>query len=360
MAPYAGPGDSGGYTGSVTTDAYRVAIHEGDTGVANTYDTAAYSDTSANTDAEDADAGTEDASQIRAQIEQTRSEMSETIDAIQEKLNPDNLKEQAQDMVREATVGRAQEAVSNMGETAKGFGSNMLETIKENPLPSALAAIGIAWLFSKNANKPIERRDDYGYRYRPDYLGYETGYNASYRGNSGSGYRGGYNEQNGGGIGDKVSNVAQNAGDKVGKVAGAAGDTVGQAASTVKDTVGQVAQNAGDKVGEIGEQAQYKAGQAGDWFQRTLHENPLVIGALGVVAGAAIGLLLPETEQEHRIMGQARDNLMDKAQGVAQETVDKVQRVANQAGDAVQQAAQNEGLTQDGRHQQQATGQQGM
>src|SRR5215210_1533617 len=81
------------------------------------------------------DEATQETQEIRAQIEQTRSEMSETIDAIQEKLSPDNLKEQAQEMVREATVGRAQEMVSNVSDTAKGFGSNMLDTIKENPLP---------------------------------------------------------------------------------------------------------------------------------------------------------------------------------------------------------------------------------
>jgi hypothetical protein len=48
----------------------------------------------------------------RAEIERTRSDMSETVDAIQERLSPENLKEQAKDRVREATVSRAQEAGS--------------------------------------------------------------------------------------------------------------------------------------------------------------------------------------------------------------------------------------------------------
>lgn len=44
--------------------------------------------------------------QIRAEIQQTRAEMSETIDAIQEKLSPQRVMEQARETVRDATVGR--------------------------------------------------------------------------------------------------------------------------------------------------------------------------------------------------------------------------------------------------------------
>lgn len=52
---------------------------------------------------------------IQAQIEETRAEMSETIDAIQEKLSPDQLKEQAKESVRQATIGRASQAVDTAG-----------------------------------------------------------------------------------------------------------------------------------------------------------------------------------------------------------------------------------------------------
>ena len=38
----------------------------------------------------------------RTEIERTRADMSETVDAIQERLSPENLKEQAKDRVRDA------------------------------------------------------------------------------------------------------------------------------------------------------------------------------------------------------------------------------------------------------------------
>src|SRR5215212_3410617 len=114
--------------------------------------------------------------EIRARIEETRAEMSGTIDAIQEKLSPDRLKEHAKEMVREATVGRAEDIVSNAGQTAKGFSYDMLETIKQNPLPAALAAVGLGWLFMKNSNNSSQDRSRY-YQYRTDqYRTDQSGY----------------------------------------------------------------------------------------------------------------------------------------------------------------------------------------
>jgi len=93
----------------------------------------------------------------RGQIEQTRAEMSETIDALQDKLSPEHLKEQAKESVRAATVGKATEALStarrkgaeaaiNMSSTAKGAGSAAGQRVKENPFPLAGAGITLLGL----------------------------------------------------------------------------------------------------------------------------------------------------------------------------------------------------------------------
>src|SRR5918995_2806216 len=63
----------------------------------------------------------------RAEVEQTRAEMGETIDSIQEKLEPRKLKEQA------TTV-------------ARGTASEILEAIRNNPTPVALGALALAGL----------------------------------------------------------------------------------------------------------------------------------------------------------------------------------------------------------------------
>jgi hypothetical protein len=63
----------------------------------------------------------------RAEVEQTRAEMGETIDALQEKLEPGNLKQQA------ITVARAR-------------ASELLEAIRNNPTPVALGGLALAGL----------------------------------------------------------------------------------------------------------------------------------------------------------------------------------------------------------------------
>ena len=63
----------------------------------------------------------------RAEVEQTRAEMGETIDSIQEKLEPRNLKQQA------TTV-------------ARGTASELLEAIRNNPTPVALGGLALVGL----------------------------------------------------------------------------------------------------------------------------------------------------------------------------------------------------------------------
>ena len=63
----------------------------------------------------------------RAEVEQTRAEMGEAIDAIQEKLQPRNLKQQA------STV-------------ARGTASELLEAIRNNPVPVAIAGVALLGL----------------------------------------------------------------------------------------------------------------------------------------------------------------------------------------------------------------------
>jgi len=432
-----------------------------------------------------ADAGAEvtpETEEIRAEIEETRSQLSATIDAIQEKLNPETIVEQvketvkdsaanavdqAKESVREATVGRVEHMVSNATDTARETGSGVVDMVRSNPIPAALIGLGLGWLFmnrnnqSGNGNRYDGRSRiemDRDYRFTPPGYQQRGGYAGSYGGSS-SGYAGSgddqrvygsasYNYQgstsgsqgssSGGGImdtirqnpipaaaaavsigwlltrggnnqqpsydnreqyryedqwrgdadrgvveqaGQKLSNVASaagdtvgnvastagdvasSAGDKVGQVASAAGDTVGNVASAAGDTVGNVASAAGDLVGQAGakvgqvvnragetagdvtEAVQYGAQSAQTQFQRMFTGNPLAVGAVALALGAAVGLALPQTEQEHRLLGPARDNLVEKAQEVAQQTMDKVQQVTEQVQETAQQTAQEQGLT---------------
>lgn len=58
----------------------------------------------------------ETTAQLRDDIEETRAEMSQTIDAIQDKLNPEKIKAQLIENVKDSTVGRAKEFAHFAGE----------------------------------------------------------------------------------------------------------------------------------------------------------------------------------------------------------------------------------------------------
>jgi ElaB/YqjD/DUF883 family membrane-anchored ribosome-binding protein len=238
----------------------------------------------------------------RTEIERTRADMGETVDAIQQRLSPENLKEQAKDRVKATTVGKAQ-----------GVGSTIVESVRANPLPAALTGIGLGWLFMS-----ARRQSSAQLRYRDTTYDYPLAY-------------------------EERTTSTPSAGQALER----ARDRVEVTATQAQDKAGQVASQAQDQVSRLGDQAQYQTRRAGDEFQRVLRENPLTVGALAVGVGAAIGLAVPQTSREHEVMGEARDTLVEKAQEKAEEAQEKVQRVAEEAQSAAKDEAENQGLAND-------------
>ena len=83
---------------------------------------------------------------IRAEIERTRDRLGETVEALGAQLNPSHLKQRMKDGVREATIGRVQHMASNTRERLSETGRGLAQTIRDNPVPAAIAATGISWL----------------------------------------------------------------------------------------------------------------------------------------------------------------------------------------------------------------------
>ena len=274
------------------------------------------------------EAGSDEVEVTRVEIERTRADMSETVDAIQQRLSPETLKEQAKDRVREATVGRVEEA-----------GSGITETIRENPLPAALTGIGLGWLLVSARRNQTQQRPRLRRRPYNDY-DYPPAYEAPYD------YPPRYDDERESGGPSAGRQTLERTRDRVGETAVQARDRVEQSAEQVRDKTGELANRTQNQASRLANRARYQARRAGGGMQRMLRENPLTTGALAVGLGAAVGLAIPETRKEHEVMGEARDNLVEKAQGKAQEAQEKVQRVAEEARSAAEEEAGNQGLTQ--------------
>jgi hypothetical protein len=332
---------------------------------------------------------------IAADIEQTREEMSETIDAIQERLDPERLSQQATEVteqareaakdvtkyaieeaktavneltsqakasVREATIGRVEHMAMYTRDTAESVRGDLWTTIKQNPVPAALAAIGIGWLWSnrsggsqrssyaRSGNYRGETHSDWSYQSSgagsPYYGSYGTegGYASSgtIGGYGSSGTHGRQFDQQGGQGQQMAGQIVGQAQERVGQVQERAGQVADQAGHVV-DQAGQVVGQAGQVVGQVPYQMRERAGQVqqqAQGFWQMMESNPVAVGALGAVLGGVAGLLIPETEKEHQLMGETRDRVIGSVQEMAGETVAKAQRVAEEAGRSAMEAGQ--------------------
>ena len=308
---------------------------------------------------EDATDSSQEATEIRSDIEKTRSNLSATIDALQDKLDPSRIAEQVKDQIREkateafdtakhavkeATIGKAEhimssvsEAVSDMtgraGTAMSDSGSSIVQYIRDNPVPIALVGIGLGML-------AMRKRQAAPSTYPASYVA------AGYPSNSSP--EPSLADRARGVVGD-LSDRAQNAASTVSESARAAADratsAVTSAASTVQDAAGQALDATRRQYHDVRGQAKQGVQVANDTFQNTLQDNPLALGIAALAAGALVGLSLPSTQVEGQYMGEARDKLVDQAKSLAQDAAGKVQRVAEQAGQTLQGAGQQVGQT---------------
>ena len=226
---------------------------------------------------------------IRSDIEQTRADMSETVDAIQDRLNPRNVVSRAADSVREATVGRvrdmahaAQERfggtsrerawVDDDDDTVYAGEFSVMDRIRENPVPAVMAAASLGWLFLGGRRR--ERHDAggvyYGSSSSPRLMDERT------------------REPMLRETRERASALAHRASDETSR------------------TVRRTAQRA----------------------RRVSRDNPLAAAGVAAIVGLAIGLMLPATERENELMGETRDELAERARQAAREAADRVQDVA--------------------------------
>jgi ElaB/YqjD/DUF883 family membrane-anchored ribosome-binding protein len=278
----------------------------------------------------------EETGHLKAQIEETRHQMGETIDAIQEKLSFSNISEQvseqlnnaietAKHTVYDATIGKAVNYMKDIGSDISG--SSAVKMVRNNPLPFVLIAAGaglLAYNSYSGRGRSSERRTP-----RQDAPGSEP--TSAARSLLGSA------REKAGGIAESVGSAAGSAYESV---AGAASGTyagIANSASNAYTGANEMVHRAYDKVGEYGVTAQ-------EQYSHHIEENPLAVGAVALALGAAIGFAIPSTRYEGELMGEARENLMQKAQDSAGLLVDKVREVASEAGETLKSEIGDKGI----------------
>lgn len=270
----------------------------------------------------------DDPNAIRNEIESTRAQMGATIDEIQDRLSPENLKNQAQEAIYDATVGKVENLASNAQFEVQNMGNSLMQTIRDNPMPAALAGFGLAWLFASGSNNNNRQNTRYGSPY-PQNPPRNYAYQA----------RAGWEQSSTqSALNDAQRTAQQKANQLQNKAQRAANQAQNQAQDAVEN-VQESAQQLADQAQQQWNQAQYEAEMRARQAQRTFYnqveENPLLVGALAMGAGALIGMSLPTTQLENQYLGEYSDSAMEQVQETASQLTTQAKEAALQVKDTV-------------------------
>ena len=308
---------------------------------------------------------TSDPDHIERDLDKTRSRLGGHLSELQDKFSPGQVLDDLMGYFR--------------GSEGAEIGRSLLDNVRGNPMPAAVTAIGLAWLMaskptgtagqpstsagwdsvgappSQSSGPHLYGREDYGatmVRVR------EAEQNVTrHPSEAEHTYSARLDEVRGQAIGlarhtqETTESFSQRIRDALEAarqaVAGAASGVAGQAAGAMSA--------AGDAAGSLGASAQgamqsalgtlSQGGKAGGNLAAAIAENPVLLGALGLAAGALLGALLPVSEQEEAALGGIAGQARDAATSLAQQGVESGKAVAQAVMDKGRASADAHGLS---------------
>lgn len=280
--------------------------------------------------------------EIESDIERTRADFSSTIDAIQHKLSPTEMMDQAVDYALSTTPG--------------AFSMNLVNSVRDNPIPVALIGVGIAWLMAAGRQSPAypprryarsARRPVYSAYEEGAYEGYDEGDYLAAR-DYGAGYDAGTADEGmmqrmasrTGEAARSVKESASHAGQRVSETASSAADRVQEAGRSARAKLHETSEQAQARMSEISRRSQMQMYRAKDRFSELFDEQPLIVGAVGLAIGAALGAAIPPTRRENEMMGSVRDDLVGRAKETAREQAETLKQSAQRVAETAKQEAE--------------------
>ena len=277
------------------------------------------------------DTDTRSPEEIESDIARTRADFSSTIDAIQHKLSPSEMMDNAVDYALSTPPG--------------AFSMNLVNSVRDNPIPVALIGVGIAWLMAagRQPHEPVRQRYARSARrpvrsaYVDEYEGIDDGeYYAArdYGAGTGDTEEGVMRR-----MASKTSETTHDLKEKVSETASAVSGRVQQAGQSAKSRLQETAGSAQARMSDVTRRSQAQVERAKDRFGQMLDEQPLVMGAVGLAVGAALGAVIPNTRRENEMMGSTRDDLLDRAKETAREQAETLKQSAQRVADTAKEEA---------------------
>jgi hypothetical protein len=240
--------------------------------------------------------------------------------------------------VRAATIGKVEDLATTLGDKMNDARETLIDTIRNNPVPAAVAGVGLAWLLM-NRSKSHRRHDG------PDY---------ERNGSRGSVGRVAHQATEAAGqalhqasdtassalhgASDIASSALHGASDMASGVAHRTAETATAIVHGVGDTAAHLAHQASDAAGTMATGARRGAHHVEEGLHRTLHDNPVAVGVAALAMGAVVGFSLPRTKAEDSLMGAARDKMVRQASDAAGTAAGSIVQATEQTADRAKKA----------------------
>jgi ElaB/YqjD/DUF883 family membrane-anchored ribosome-binding protein len=219
--------------------------------------------------------------ELEQDIEATQDRIQNDMAELANRFNPSELRNRALETIKARIPAKVQEVTNMIGTNLKEKGSSLLHGAKENPWTSVLIGSGLAVttlgiIMASRGNH--NHSTSYPSNRTKDYLAYQQDDRSPEK-----------NHQH-----------------------------------RARELLEKTKEVSSEKI-------EYTKSTLGHWFD----ERPLVMGAVAIVVGAALGLALPRTSYEDNLLGDSSDDLINRAKETVGEAAKSVQETVKQTTEAV-------------------------
>lgn len=302
---------------------------------------------------------------IRTEISDTRHRMSGTLDELAVRLSPTRFKRQLTNDIRDATIGRVETMARDARGRVNDTRASIIDTIRENPIPAAMAAVGIGWLFMNRSDSGARReqrfladrsrsanREEWAAQHRSDYDSASLAAGDRHEG-YGEFDRGEYwheadaSSERQGQV-ERVRERAHHVSDAARERMHETGERAREVTSRARESTRNLASRTRERTMSVGRATRDRAVRAERRVEDAYRENPLALGAAALALGFVAGISAPRTRRETEWMGERRDTFVDRVKHELEDVKEKAQhvgsRVLEESKEVAKEAAREEGL----------------
>lgn len=267
--------------------------------------------------------------EIEREIERERAALAQSLGALQDRFSVEGITRQVTDQV-----------VRHGGDLSHSVG----RSVKDNPIALALTGVGLAWLIYSDSHRHADSAAGTAVSAATDRTPPHTGVGVS-SGHSASSSAMGAVKNAGAEAARRWDRMSSEL-DKQGQRARASAADLYQRLHEGTENMSEAARDRVVKAREAAYHAQLQvertAARAKRGASDLFHEQPLLIGALAIAAGAALGSVLPRTKAEDAAFGAQSDHVFEEAERIFAEEWAKAEKVGSAVASEVKAVAKEE------------------